>query len=143
MYDGSVDIQTYHQTPPPIAHFQQQPSVSPDDARKHPVNVILDAMPLTDIDLPEHLQPTLPALEQSYSVAQFYMLNDNVTGVLALGSFSARNFTAFGISLLTGLQELKAIGAKNLIVDVVGAPCCLYFRIPNYPSYSRIMEEVN
>lgn len=86
------------------------------------MNVILDTLPLTDIDLPEHLQPVLPALDHSYSVAQFYMLNDNRTGVLALGSFSAANFSAFGNSLLAGLQGLKAMGAKNLIVDVVSTP---------------------
>lgn len=85
------------------------------------MNVILDGLPLTNLDLPEHLQPSLPALNQSYSVAQFYLLKDNVTGVLALGSFSAKNFTAFGASLLDGLLELKAKGAKNLIVDVVGS----------------------
>ena len=89
-----------------------------------PINVILDAVPLSDIDLPEHLQPSLPASNQSYSVAQFYLLNDNVTGVLALGSFSAKNFSAFGESLLNGLLDLKASGAKQLIVDVVSHLLC-------------------
>lgn len=83
------------------------------------MNVLLDAMPLSNIELPEELQPKIPAFNESYSVAQFYLLNDNITGVLALGSFSAQNFTAFGLSLLTGLQKLKASGAKQLIVDVV------------------------
>jgi hypothetical protein len=107
------------ETLPPIAHFQQQPSVNPEDIRKEAMNVLLDGMPLSNIELPEELQPKIPALNQSYSVAQFYLLNDNITGVLALGSFSAKNFTTFGLSLLTGLQELKASGAKQLIVDVV------------------------
>ncbi|KAJ3516434.1 hypothetical protein NLJ89_g1137 [Agrocybe chaxingu] len=104
--------------PPPVTHFQQQPAVDPRDARRQPMNVIMDGGPLTDIDLPEHLQPAMPALNESYSVAQFYMLKDNVTAVLALGSFSARNFTLFGSSLLAGLQKLKADGAQRLIVDV-------------------------
>lgn len=121
MYDTSP--KAYDRYPAPIAHFQQQPSVGPEDSRKHPMNVMLDTLPLTDIDLPEHLQPKLPALEQSYSVAQFFMLNDNRTGVLALGSFSAKSFSAFGHSLLNGLQELRARGAKNLIVDVVSMLC--------------------
>ncbi|KAF8967856.1 hypothetical protein BDZ97DRAFT_1801579 [Flammula alnicola] len=115
----AIGVQAYKQSPPPIAYFQQQPPVNPEESRKQPMNVMLDALPLTDIDLPEHLQPSMPALNQSYSVAQFYMLNDNITGVLALGSFSARNFTAFGISLLTGLQGLKTAGAERLIVDVI------------------------
>ena len=55
----------------------------------------------------------MSALNQSYSVAQFYILKDNITGVLALGGFSAENFTAFGTSLLTGSQELKTAGAER------------------------------
>ena len=120
LYGDKARVQAYQQTPLPIAYFQQQPSVDYDDSRKQPINVILDGIPLTDIDLPEYLQPSMPALNQSYSVAQFYILNDNITGVLALGSFSAENYTAFGISLLAGLQELKTAGAERLIVDVVG-----------------------
>ena len=120
LYDDKAGIQTYQQTPPPIAYFQQQPSVDYEDARKQPINVILDGLPLTDIDLPESLQPNMSALNQSYSVAQFYILKDNITGVLALGSFSAKNFTIFGKSLLAGLQGLKTAGAERLIVDVVG-----------------------
>jgi hypothetical protein len=83
------------------------------------MNVMLDAIPMTNIDLPERLQPSQSALNSSYDVAQFYMLKDNVTGVLALGSFSARNFTAFQESMLQGLLDLKAKGAEQLVVDVV------------------------
>ncbi|KAG6919989.1 hypothetical protein DXG01_013338 [Tephrocybe rancida] len=104
--------------PESIAYFQQQPSVNPREAREHAMNVILDGTPLSDIALPEELHPTMPPLNESYSVAQFYLLDDKVTGVLALGSFSANNFTAFGLSLLNGLQELKARGATRLVVDV-------------------------
>ncbi|KNZ75430.1 hypothetical protein J132_02763 [Termitomyces sp. J132] len=101
-----------------ISYFQQQAPVNPREARQHAMNVILDGMPMSDIELPEELQPTMPALNESYSVAQFYLLEDNITGVLALGSFSAENFTIFGQSLLNGLQELKARGATRLVVDV-------------------------
>ncbi|KAF9566684.1 hypothetical protein CPC08DRAFT_681942 [Agrocybe pediades] len=118
LYHPSASVQAYEETPPAIAYFQQQPPVNPVEYRKQPMNVLLDGLPLTDIDLPEHLQPSMHALNQSYSVAQFYMLKDNSTGVLALGSFSARNFTLFGESLLSGLLGLKAAGAKNLIIDV-------------------------
>ncbi|KAG6832421.1 hypothetical protein H0H87_001581 [Tephrocybe sp. NHM501043] len=101
-----------------IAFFQQQAPVNPREAREHAMNVILDGMPLSDISLPKELHPTMPSLNESYSVAQFYLLDDKITGVLALGSFSADNFTAFGLSLLNGLQELKARGAERLVVDV-------------------------
>ncbi|KAF7315578.1 hypothetical protein MIND_00073200 [Mycena indigotica] len=114
LYD-SVSVSENIDTIPTIAHFEQQPQLDRED-RKRPINVLVDAAPLWDIDLPEELHPTPPALNQSYSVAQFYMLNN--TGVLALGSFSAANFTAFMGSLLDGLAELKALGATRLIIDV-------------------------
>ncbi|KAJ7072240.1 hypothetical protein C8F01DRAFT_1044732 [Mycena amicta] len=115
LYD-SVSAFENSQTIPPIAFFEQQPSITQTD-RKRAINVLVDASPLWDVELPEELLPALPALNQSYSVAQFYLL-DNSTGVLALGSFSAANFTAFMESLLDGLAELKALGASRLIVDV-------------------------
>ncbi|KAF7361810.1 hypothetical protein MVEN_00525200 [Mycena venus] len=116
VYDlGSVHAQ--QQAVPPVAYLEQQPMISRQD-RKHPINVMLDATPLSDVDLPEELLPLPVALNESYSVAQFYLLNDNITGVLALGSFSAANFTAFMGSLLDGLQELKSLGATHLVVDV-------------------------
>ena len=116
LYGGKVGIQTYQQAPPPIAYFQQQPSVDYEDIRKQPINVILDGLHSQILIFQNIYNPTC----LRYSVAQFYILNDDITGVLALGSFSAKNFTAFGMSLLAGLQELKTAGAERLIVDVVG-----------------------
>ncbi|KAJ7597534.1 hypothetical protein C8J56DRAFT_322295 [Mycena floridula] len=87
--------------------------------RKHPVNMIFeDAALQMDIDLPKELQPMTPPLNESYSVAQFYLLPDNVTGILALGSFSATSFDIFQESLLAGLEGLKKAGTERLIVDV-------------------------
>lgn len=103
-----------------ITYYQQQPTVSVEDFRRHAMNVLLDGIPLSDIELPAELQPKMSPLNESYSVAQFYMLDDKVTGVLALGSFSAKGFKTFGSSLLTGLQGLKTQGATRLVVDVVG-----------------------
>ena len=82
-------------------------------ARREPINVIFDDAPLSDVALPPGLAPTLTPLAGSDSDAQFYYLNATRTGVLALGSFYAHNQ-----NLLTGLQNLKAAGAKQLIVDV-------------------------
>ncbi|KAG5644995.1 hypothetical protein DXG03_007272 [Asterophora parasitica] len=115
---GDFSTNDYIESPDPISYFQQQPPVSPRDAKRHAMNVILDGMPFLDIELPTELHPALRPLNESYSVAQFYLLDDKVTGVLALGSFSAKNFTAFGLSLVNGIQELKARGATKLVVDV-------------------------
>lgn len=114
----AVSAQQESEEPLPIAYFQQQPLISRKEARRHAMNVLVDALPLSDIDLPEIMQPG-PALNESYSVAQFYLLPDNSTGVLALGSFSTANFSAFQHSLLDGLVELKSLGATQLLVDVV------------------------
>ncbi|KAL0956526.1 hypothetical protein HGRIS_002667 [Hohenbuehelia grisea] len=85
---------------------------------EHPLNLALDALPLADAALPPYLRPALPASNASYSVAQFHMLADNMTGVLALGSFAAPSFSVFQQSLLDGLVDLKKKGAKRLVVDV-------------------------
>ncbi|KAH6913966.1 hypothetical protein BKA70DRAFT_1260005 [Coprinopsis sp. MPI-PUGE-AT-0042] len=112
-------LETLEANLPSVGIYQQQPQLSPSDIlQRHPLNVILDAISLADIELPETMQPALAPLNSSYSVAEFYMLKDNSTGVLALGSFSAKNYTRFGESLLNGLLDLKEAGAERLVVDV-------------------------
>jgi hypothetical protein len=103
----------------PFSKFQQQPPVPPQVARKQPLNVILDTAPPSDVVLPPVLQPSLPAVNGSRSVSQFYMLNDGKTGVMALGSFADSNFNTFLLGMLNGLVSLKSLGATQLIVDVV------------------------
>ncbi|KAI0343270.1 hypothetical protein BDW22DRAFT_1413290 [Trametopsis cervina] len=102
---------------PLISAFRQQAPVSPADARKHPMNAILDTAPVQDVALPPGLVPTNP-VSGSTGVSEFHLLADGKTGVLALGSFSENSFTGFEKTLLTGLQNLKAAGATQLIVDV-------------------------
>jgi len=80
---------------------------------------MLDSTPLTDVVLPPELQPTAPPLNGSFGVGQFFMLDDGVTGVLALGSFSGADFDTMESGLLEGLLGLKSMGATQLIVDVV------------------------
>jgi hypothetical protein len=80
---------------------------------------MLDTSPPSDVVLPPTLTPSLPAINGSASVTQFYLLDDKKTGVMALGSFSDNNFDAFLIGMLTGLRSLKSLGATQLIVDVV------------------------
>lgn len=103
----------------PITKFQQQPAIPATVARKHRLNVILDDTPMSDVVLPPTLVPSLPTVNGSRSVAQFYLLDDGKTGVLALGSFSDSNYSAFLNSLLAGLVSLRSRNATQLIVDVV------------------------
>ncbi|KAH8828086.1 hypothetical protein DL96DRAFT_1797327 [Flagelloscypha sp. PMI_526] len=98
--------------------FEQQPKLTFSQTFGHPMNVMLDATPLSDMDLPRESQPQAKPLKESYDVAQFYLLEDGETGVLALGSFSASDFNWFGKALLSGLRKLKELGAEKLVVDV-------------------------
>lgn len=87
---------------------------------------MLDDTPLINVALPPTLRPTLPAVDGSYGAAQFYMANDQKTGILALGSFSDGNYDNFLNALLNGLLSLKSRGATQLIIDVV---CGLLFHV--------------
>ncbi|KAG6854488.1 hypothetical protein C0991_006090 [Blastosporella zonata] len=117
-YYGSTDT-TSDATERPVATYQQQPNIPASVARKHSLNVVLDASPLTDVVLPPVLVPSLPSAPGSRAAAQFYLLEDGKTGVLALGSFSDADYNTFLNGLLAGLVSLKSQGATQLIVDVV------------------------
>lgn len=106
----------------PVVKFQQQPRIRSPDVRKYPTNVFLDDRPIADAALPPSLIPPGTPLNGSSSVAQFYMLPDNITGAFALGSFSDASLVPFMQNMLTGLQTLKEAGATQLIVDVVSPP---------------------
>lgn len=94
-------------------------SKSPKRAPKHFLNELKDESALTDVVLPPTLQPALVPVSGSLNVAQFYLSKDKKTGILALGSFSDSSYNSFLQALLDGLLELKALGATQLIVDVV------------------------
>ncbi|TRM58929.1 hypothetical protein BD626DRAFT_510149 [Schizophyllum amplum] len=97
-------------------YYSSAPSEKKITGPKHLINAIVDEVRDVDAVLPEELQPQSP-LDGSYDVAQYYMLDD-VTGVMALGSFSAGSYNQFLESMLTGLTNLKSAGATQLIVDV-------------------------
>ena len=105
----------------PVTKFRQMPPISPQDEKKHALNVMLDTTPLQDIALPPGLTPLAP-VAGSTGVSEFHLLKDGKTGVLALGSFSEGSFDGFEQTLLTGLTNLKNMGATQLIVDVVRSP---------------------
>jgi len=109
----------------PVARFQQKPAFFSPDTPKERINVMLDTSPLSDVVLPPQLTPTSP-VNGSRNVAQFFLLDDNKTGVLALGSFEDPDFDLLLDSLLTGLINLKSLGANQLVVDVVCLPPCLW-----------------
>ncbi|KAH9478415.1 hypothetical protein JR316_0008870 [Psilocybe cubensis] len=82
------------------------------------VNQLIDESPFSNVILPPTLVPILSPVDGSYNAAQFYLLQDKKTGILALGSFSDADYYGFMNNLLKGLLELKSLGATQLIVDV-------------------------
>lgn len=101
----------------PLVKAQQAPGKVVERSRA--LNVMLDSAPATDIDLPTPLQPANPV--DGFGVGQFYLLDDGLTGVLALGSFSGNSYDLMMQGLLDGLLELRSRGAQRLVVDVVGS----------------------
>jgi hypothetical protein len=91
----------------PTNLLQQQP-ISPDNARKHPVNVMLDTSLSVNVVLPPELQPGLGPISVSRNAAQFYMPNAGKTGVLALGSSSDKGF--FELQLVAGYSFAEITG---------------------------------
>ncbi|KAI0074081.1 hypothetical protein K474DRAFT_1602120 [Panus rudis PR-1116 ss-1] len=102
---------------PALAKFQQQPIISPMDRKRHALNVILDSTPLQDVVLPPTLTPG-GQVNGSNGVAEGFLLDDKITGVFALGSFSANSFDGLEQAMLDTLVSLKNAGATRLIVDV-------------------------
>ncbi|KAF8875475.1 hypothetical protein CPB85DRAFT_1235909 [Mucidula mucida] len=109
-----------------MAKTQQAPVTE----RAYPVNVLLDSSPLTDVVLPPARNPPQEPVS-GFGVGEFYMLADNTTGVLALGSFSGADYNDMMQGLLDGLVALKSSGAQRLIVDVTnnggGYICVAHF----------------
>ncbi|KAM5543570.1 hypothetical protein V8D89_002821 [Ganoderma adspersum] len=114
----------------PANKFRQAPmpsAAATPGGRQEPMNVMLDTAPLSDATLPPDLEPTEP-LDGSSGDAQFFMLDDGKTGVLALGSFSWDSVYNGQNTLTKGLQSLQAANATQLIVDVTnngGGYICL------------------
>ncbi|SJK98440.1 uncharacterized protein ARMOST_01707 [Armillaria ostoyae] len=98
----------------PLVKAQQAPGKVVERSRA--LNVMLDSAPATDIDLPTPLQPANPV--DGFGVGQFYLLDDGLTGVLALGSFSGNSYDVMMQGILDGLLELRSRGAQRLVVDV-------------------------
>ena len=101
----------------PGGRFAPKLNISSSELQRHPVSVQLNDAPQSDIVLPPPLQPLNPV--SGTGVAEFFLLNDSKTGVLALGSFEEAEQDPFLTTLLTGLQTLVSAGATQLIVDVV------------------------
>ncbi len=109
----------------PGGRFAPKTQIPPQVLQKHGISILIDDKPQSDVVLPPPLQPASPVA--GTGVAQFYLLKDGKTGVLALGSFEEADFDTFQNTLITGLQTLVSKGATQLIADVVSIATRIYF----------------
>ncbi|CAE6419408.1 unnamed protein product [Rhizoctonia solani] len=106
--------------------FQPDPEIAPIiNGRRQPISTLVADGPLFDVTLPSRLTPPTPIVGSG--ALQFYMLDDNKTAVLALGSFSG-DFAGVQKGILDGINTVKSKGATRLLVDVTnngGGYICL------------------
>ncbi|KAF5371732.1 hypothetical protein D9758_003447 [Tetrapyrgos nigripes] len=114
-----------------VKKFRQQPPAVPVSVNvksQELINVMLDTTPLSDILLPEGLAPPRVLRPGNFRSSGFFMLDDNITGVLALGTFAGDHLGVVEGDLIDGLTSLKSSGATQLMVDLTnngGGLICL------------------
>ena len=70
------------------------------------------------VGLPPRFEPTLPTVNGSEGVIKSYILPDNKTGVMFVGSFEPDDFSQFQIDVQDTINEFQAAGLTQLIVDL-------------------------
>ncbi|KAI5117463.1 hypothetical protein M0805_004067 [Coniferiporia weirii] len=78
---------------------------------------IVDIAPGNAIDLPQQFQPTLPQVNTSAGVIKSYILPDNETGVMFVGSFEG-DFVQFQTDTVSAMDGFKAAGVSRLLIDL-------------------------
>ncbi|QRV98977.1 peptidase family S41 protein [Ceratobasidium sp. AG-Ba] len=84
-----------------------------------PIAVSVDAGAPEGIVLPEPYVPTQPILAGGDGQLKAYILPDNKTGVLMVGSFGG-DYEKFQTDTLAALNKFKSSGVQQLIVDTTG-----------------------
>lgn len=78
---------------------------------------IIDGSLKQAIGLPQQFQPTVPIIAGQNGAVKSFILPDNITGVLFLGSFSDDEAN-FQNDTVTAVNVFKQRGVKQLILDV-------------------------
>ncbi|CAE6411508.1 unnamed protein product [Rhizoctonia solani] len=75
--------------------------------------------PAQSVGLPRHNIPTQPDMSSGTAEVKGYVLPDNKTGVLMVGSFGG-DYDQFQKDTFNTLSKLKAAGVQQLVVDTTG-----------------------
>ncbi|KAF8497585.1 hypothetical protein F5888DRAFT_1794404 [Russula emetica] len=78
--------------------------------------------PSDAIELPSQFQPSLPPINGKARDMVSYLLPDNVTGVLFVGSFQDADIGGFQDDVVTTIISLKVAGATRLLIDLTNNP---------------------
>lgn len=79
---------------------------------------IVEASLKQSIGLPPQFQPTVPAVAGQNGTVKAFILPDNKTGVLFVGSFSPSSEQTFEQDIVTGVNTFKQRGVQQLIIDL-------------------------
>ncbi|TBU42204.1 hypothetical protein BD309DRAFT_201633 [Dichomitus squalens] len=70
------------------------------------------------VGLPSQFEPTVPTLSGSEGVIKSYVLPDNKTGVMFVGSFEPDDFNGFQTDVQSAFKEFEQADVSQLIVDL-------------------------
>ncbi|KAF5339039.1 hypothetical protein D9758_014119 [Tetrapyrgos nigripes] len=79
---------------------------------------IIDKSNSSAIGLPEQFLPTIPSVDGSSGVIKNFLLPDNETGVMFVGSFSPDDFDQFQKDTVDAIDSFKAAGVTRLLIDL-------------------------
>ncbi|KAI0075954.1 hypothetical protein K474DRAFT_1317140 [Panus rudis PR-1116 ss-1] len=108
--------------------------------KKQPRAVIIDKAPGNGVGLPDPFLPRLPPVNGSTGVIKSFILPDNKTGVMFVGSFEG-DFVQFQTDTVAAINQFKASGVTHLLLDLTdngGGFVCLGQFLHQYLSGSKI-----
>lgn len=101
---------------------------------------IIDKSNSNAINLPPRFIPNLPPVAGSGGVIKSFVLPDNKTGVMFVGSFGG-NFNGFQSDVVSAVNSFKAAGVTQLLIDLTnngGGFVCLGHFLHQYLAGSNI-----
>ncbi|KAJ7628461.1 hypothetical protein FB45DRAFT_1028550 [Roridomyces roridus] len=97
--------------------FKGSAASSRTKSRKQPKGDIVDKSSSNAVGLPPQFQPTLPTVGGDEGVILSYILPENKTGVMFIGSFEG-DFGGFQTDVVSAIDAFQEAGVTNLIIDL-------------------------
>ncbi|KAH9947801.1 hypothetical protein B0H21DRAFT_876506 [Amylocystis lapponica] len=111
-------------------------------ARQQPRGVIVNRPSSVGyVALPNHYLPNLPSTEGSEGVIKSFILPDNITGVMFVGSFEPNDPVGFQKDVVSAISQFQSSGVTRLLIDLTnngGGYVCLGQFLHQYLAGSNI-----